>query len=169
MRRWLPRTLAGKFLVLQLAVVALVLIVAAVVSARQSQAQFRSSAADRILGAAESLAANPAVRERIGADTAAADLAPIVESTRIQSGTSLVVIADANRTIIAATDPTLIGTPLAVPDGRAWDGRAWDGDLTLAGIDLIAASTPVFTSPAGGALDPARPAWPWSVRSIRAR
>ena len=155
MRRWLPRTLAGKFLLLQLAVVALVLIVAAVVSARQSQAQFRSSAADRILGAAESLAANPAVRERIGADTAAADLAPIVESTRIQSGTSLVVIADANRTIIAATDPTLIGTPLAVPDGRAWDGRAWDGDLTLAGIDLIAASTPVFTSPAGGALDPA--------------
>uniref|UniRef100_UPI003B3A3F2A sensor histidine kinase n=1 Tax=Nakamurella sp. TaxID=1869182 RepID=UPI003B3A3F2A len=109
----------------------------------------------RILGAAESLAANPAVRERIDAATAAADLAPIVESTRIQSGTSLVVIADGNRTIIAATDPTLIGTPLAVPDGRAWDGRAWDGDLTLAGIDLIAASTPVFTSPAGGALDPA--------------
>ena len=155
MRRWLPRTLAGKFLVLQLAVVALVLIVAAVVSARQSQAQFRSSAADRILGAAESLAANPAVRERIGAATAAADLAPVVESTRIQSGTSLVVIADADRTIIAATDPTLIGTPLAVPDERAWSGRAWDGDLTLAGIDLIAASTPVFTSPSGGALDPA--------------
>jgi len=154
MRRWLPRTLAGKFLVLQLVVVALVLIVAAVVSARQSQAQFRTSAADRILGAAESLAANPAVRERIDAPTAAADLAPIVESTRIQSGTSVVVIANTDRTIIAATDPTLIGSDLAVPDQRAWDGRAWDGDLTLAGNDLIAASTPVFTSPTGGAVDP---------------
>lgn len=52
MRRWLPHTLAGKFLVLQLGVVALVLIVAAAVSARQSQAQFRTNAADRILGAA---------------------------------------------------------------------------------------------------------------------
>jgi sensor histidine kinase regulating citrate/malate metabolism len=154
MRRWLPRTLAGKFLVLQLVVVALVLIVAAVVSARQSQAQFRTSAADRILGAAESLAANPAVRQRIDAPTAAADLAPIVESTRIQSGTSVVVIADVGRTIIAATDPTLVGSELAIPDERAWDGRAWDGDLTLAGNDLIVASTPVFTSPTGGAVDP---------------
>ncbi len=154
MRRWLPRTLAGKFLVLQLVVVALVLIVAAVVSARQSQAQFRTSAADRILGAAEGLAANPAVRERIGAPTAAADLAPIVESARIQSGTSVVVIADPDRTIVAATDPTLIGSELALPDQQAWTGRAWDGDLTLAGNDLIAASTPVFVSPTGNAVDP---------------
>jgi sensor histidine kinase regulating citrate/malate metabolism len=154
MRRWLPRTLAGKFLVLQLVVVALVLVVAAVVSARQSQAQFRTSAADRILGAAENLAANPAVRERIDAPSAASDLAPIVESARIQSGTSVVVIADADRIIIAATDPTLIGSELALPDPRAWDGRAWDGDLALAGNDLIAASTPVFTSPTGGAVDP---------------
>ena len=152
MRRWLPRTLAGKFLVLQLAVVALVLIVAAVVSARQSQAQFRTSAADRILGAAENLAANPAVRERIGAPTAAADLAPIVESARIQSGTTVVVIADPNRTIVAATDPTLIGSQLDLPDQRAWDGRAWDGDLTLAGNDLITASTPIFGGT--GTVDP---------------
>ena len=103
MRRWLPHTLAGKFLVLQLGVVALVLIVAAAVSARQSQAQFRTNAADRILGAAESLAANPTVRDRIGSATAAADLAPVVESTRIQSGTSVVLIADLDRTIVAAT------------------------------------------------------------------
>jgi len=73
MRRWLPRTLAGKFLVLQLAVVALVLIVAAVVSARQSQAQFRTSAADRILGGAENLAANPTVRFKLDAAVAWSD------------------------------------------------------------------------------------------------
>lgn len=147
MRRWLPRTLAGKFLALQLVVVALVLVVAAAVSARQSQAQFRTSAADRILGAAENLAANPAVQARIDVPTAGTDLAPIVESTRIQSGTSVVLIAAADGTIVAATDPTLIGTALTIPDERAWDGRAWDGDLALAGADLIAASTPVFTTP----------------------
>ena len=67
MRRWQPRTLAGTFLVLQLAVVALVLLVAAIVSVRQAQAQFRGYAAERILGAAESLASNPLVRERLPA------------------------------------------------------------------------------------------------------
>ncbi len=153
MRRWLPATLAGKFLVLQLAVVALVLVVAAVVSARQSQAQFRTSAADRILGAAESLAANPTVRERLDAPTAAADLAPVVESIRIQSGTSVVLIANTGRTVVAATDPTLVGSRLSLPDETAWAGRAWDGDLTLAGDDLIVASTPVFV--AAATVDPA--------------
>ncbi len=152
MRRWLPQTLAGKFLILQLVVVALVLVVAAVVSARQSQAQFRTSAADRILGAAESLAANPTVRDRVGAPTAAADLAPVLESVRIQSGTSVALVADPDRTIVAATDPTLVGTELTLPDTAAWDGRAWDGDLTLGGDELIVASTPVFT--AGGTGDP---------------
>jgi sensor histidine kinase regulating citrate/malate metabolism len=153
MRRWLPHTLAGKFLVLQLAVVALVLVVAAGVSARQSQAQFRTSAADRILGAAESLAANPTVRDRIDAPTAASDLAPVVESVRIQSGTSVVLIADLDHTIVAATDPTLVGNRLTLPDESAWDGRAWDGDLSLAGNDLIVAGTPVFA--AAGSADPA--------------
>ncbi|HEY5882254.1 MAG TPA: Spo0B domain-containing protein, partial [Nakamurella sp.] len=150
MRRWLPRTLAGKFLVLQLVVVALVLVVAAAVSARQSQAQFRTSAADRILGAAENLAANPTVRERIDTLTAASDLAPVVESIRIQSGTSVVLIANLGRTIVAATDPTLVGTRLPLPDDRAWDGRAWDGDLALGGDDLIAATTPVLATSSAG-------------------
>jgi two-component system CitB family sensor kinase len=155
MRRWSPRTLAGKFLVLQLVVVALVLVVAAVVSARQSQAQFRTSAADRILGAAENLAGNPTVRDRIDDPTAASDLAPVVESIRIQSGTTLVLIANGDRTVVAATDPTLVGSTLTLPDDWAWSGRAWDGDITLAGDDLIAASTPVFIdATTGGTAEP---------------
>ena len=93
MRRWQPRTLAGTFLVLQLAVVALVLLVAAVVSVRQAQAQFRSYAAERILGAAESLASNPLVRERGLVPTTASDLAPVAESVRVQSGASTVLLA----------------------------------------------------------------------------
>ena len=92
MRRWAPRTLAGTFLVLQLAVVALVLLVAAIVSVRQAQAQFRGYAAERILGAAESLATNPLVRERLPEPTATTDLAPVAESVRIQSGASTVLL-----------------------------------------------------------------------------
>ena len=133
MRRWQPRTLAGTFLVLQLAVVALVLLVAAVVSVRQAQAQFRSYAAERILGAAESLASNPLVRERGLVPATASDLAPVAESVRVQSGASTVLLAGLDRRIVAASDPTLVGTVLALPDEGVWSGRSWGGDATLAG------------------------------------
>jgi hypothetical protein len=123
MRRWQPRTLAGTFLVLQLAVVALVLLVAAIVSVRQAQAQFRGYAAERILGAAESLATNPLVRERVLAPTAATDLAPVAESVRIQSGASSVLVAGLDRRIVAASDPTLVGSVLVLPDDAVWSGR----------------------------------------------
>jgi two-component system, CitB family, sensor kinase len=150
MRRWRPRTLAGTFLVLQLAVVALVLLVAAIVSVRQAQAQFRGYAAERILGAAESLANNPLVRDRIGGSTAAADLAPVTESVRIQSGASTVLLADPDRRIVAASDPTLVDTTLVLPDDAVWSGRSWGGDATLAGQQLIAGAAPVYAAtPAG--------------------
>ena len=150
MRRWQPRTLAGTFLVLQLAVVALVLLVAAVVSVRQAQAQFRSYAAERILGAAESLASNPLVRERGLAPSTAGDLAPVAESVRIQSGASTVLLAGLDRRIVAASDPTLVGTVLALPDEGVWSGRSWGGDATLAGQQLIAAAAPVYAATGAG-------------------
>jgi two-component system, CitB family, sensor kinase len=150
MRRWQPRTLAGTFLVLQLAVVALVLLVAAVVSVRQAQAQFRSYAAERILGAAESLASNPLVRERGLVPTTASDLAPVAESVRVQSGASTVLLAGLDRRIVAASDPTLVGTVLTLPDEGVWSGRSWGGDATLAGQQLIAAAAPVYAATGGG-------------------
>ena len=150
MRRWQPRTLAGTFLVLQLAVVALVLLVAAVVSVRQAQAQFRSYAAERILGAAESLASNPLVRERGLVPTTASDLAPVAESVRVQSGASTVLLAGLDRRIVAASDPTLVGTVLTLPDEGVWSGRSWGGDATLAGQQLIAAAAPVYAATSAG-------------------
>ena len=70
-------------------------------------------------------------------------LAPLLEGARSQSGATLVLAADPDHTVIAATDPTLIGTDLTLPDGSAWEGRSWDGDLTLGGQRLIAATVPV--------------------------
>ncbi|WP_214365334.1 ATP-binding protein [Pseudonocardia sp. H11422] len=150
MRRWQPRTLAGKFLVLQLAVVGLVLSVAAVVSVRQAQTQFRTYAAERILGAAESLASNPLVRERIQAPTAATDLAPVAESVRIQSGSTTVLLVGLDHRIVASSDPTLQATDLALPDDSVWSGRAWGGDTMIGGQALIAASAPVYASARSG-------------------
>jgi two-component system CitB family sensor kinase len=150
MRRWQPRTLAGKFLVLQLAVVALVLLVAAVVSVRQAQAQFRGYAAERILGAAENLASNPLVRDRVQGTTAASDLAPVAESVRTQSGATTVLLAGLDRRIVAASDPTLVGTELVLPDDTVWSGRSWGGDATLDGQQLIAAVAPVYGATGSG-------------------
>jgi two-component system, CitB family, sensor kinase len=143
-RRLLPRTLAGKFLVFQLCVVGLVLLVAGLVSVRESTSQFASSSGDRVLGAAENVAGNPLVKEG-GSLNPATELAPVAEAARIQSGATVVLLADVDRQIITSTDPTLVGAPLTLPAESAWAGRSWDGDLTLGGQRLIAASVPVFS------------------------
>ncbi len=144
MRPWRPRSLAGRFMVLQLAVVALVLGVAAVVSVRQSQAQFRSYAVGRILGAAENLASNPLVRDRLLTATAPGDLAPVVESVRVQSGTTTVLLAGLDQRVRAATDPILVGAELILPDPAVWAGRSWGGDAPLFGETQITAAAPVY-------------------------
>ncbi|MET0863229.1 MAG: sensor histidine kinase [Nakamurella sp.] len=143
-RRLVPRTLAGKFLVFQLGVVALVLLVAGLVSVRESTSQFASSSGDRVLGAAENVAGNPLVKTGTELNPATT-LAPVAEAARIQSGATVVLVADGTRGIIASTDPTLLGTELSLPEESAWSGRSWDGDLTLAGQRLIAASVPVYS------------------------
>jgi len=147
-RRLVPRTLAGKFLVFQLGVVGLVLLVAGLVSVRESTSQFASSSGDRVLGAAENVAGNPLVKT--GGDlNPATTLAPVAEAARIQSGATVVLVADVDRQIITSTDPTLVGAALVLPEESAWTGRSWDGDLTLGGQRLIAASVPVFSEQGG--------------------
>lgn len=142
--RLVPRTLAGKFLVLQLMVVGLVLLVAGVVSVRQATSQFATSSGDRILGAAENLAGTPLLRSRPELLSPAVVLAPLLESARSQSGATLVLAADPDHRIVSATDPTLVDTDLTLPDGTAWNGRSWAGDLTVGDERLIAATVPVL-------------------------
>ena len=145
-RRLLPRTLAGKFLLFQLGVVGLVLLVAGLVSVRQSTSQFAASSGDRVLGAAENVAGNPLVKQGGAVLSPATTLAPVAEAARTQSGATVVLVADTAQRIITSTDPTLIGATLALPDSSAWTGRSWDGDLTLSGERLIAASVPVYSN-----------------------
>lgn len=143
-RRLVPRTLAAKFLVFQLGVVGLVLLVAGLVSVRESTSQFASSSGDRVLGAAENVAGNPLVKSGDVVNPATV-LAPVAEAARIQSGATVVLLADVDRRIITSTDPTLVGATLQLPEDSAWSGRSWDGDLTLSGQRLIAASVPIYT------------------------
>ena len=100
MSRWhrlTPRTLAGKFLLFQLGVVGLVLLVAGLVSVRQATSQFASSSGDRVLGAAENVAGSPLVKRSGVVPNPATDLAPVAEATRIQSGATVVLLADVDR------------------------------------------------------------------------
>ncbi len=96
------------------------------------------------------------------APTAATDLAPVAESVRIQSGASTVLLAGLDRRIVAASDPTLVGTELVLPDDTVWSGRSWGGDATLAGQQLIAAVAPVYAADRHPA--PSCSGWRWSAR-----
>ena len=144
-RRLTPHTLAGKFLVFQLGVVGIVLLVAGLVSVRQSTSQFAASSGERVLGAAENVAGSPLVK-RGDSVNPATELAPVAEGARIQSGATVVLLTDVDRRIITSTDPTLLGTVLVLPDENAWTGRSWDGDLTLGGQRLIAATVPTYST-----------------------
>jgi sensor histidine kinase regulating citrate/malate metabolism len=144
-RRLTPHTLAGKFLVFQLGVVGIVLLVAGLVSVRQSTSQFAAGSGERVLGAAENVAGNPLVKRGDSVNPATA-LAPVAEAARTQSGATVVLLTDVDRRIITSTDPTLLGTALVLPDESAWAGRSWDGDLTLAGQRLIAATVPTYST-----------------------
>jgi len=121
-----------------------VLLVAGLVSVRQATSQFASSSGERVLGAAENIAGNPLVKKSGVVPSPATDLAPAAEAARIQSGATVVLLADVDRQIITSTDPTRIGATLVLPDDSAWTGRSWDGDLTLDGQRLIAASVPIY-------------------------
>ena len=80
-RRLTPHTLAGKFLVFQLGVVGIVLLVAGLVSVRQSTSQFAAGSGERVLGAAENVAGNPLVKrgDSVNPATALAPVAGAVE------------------------------------------------------------------------------------------
>ena len=143
--RLTPRTLAGKFLLFQLGVVGLVLLVAGLVSVRQSTSQFASSSGDRVLGAAENIAGNPLVKDSGVVPNPATDLAPDGRGGPHPVGGDRRPAGRLDRQIITSTDPTPIGATLALPDDSAWTGRSWDGDLTLGGQRLIAASVPIYS------------------------
>ena len=126
-----PRTLAGKFLVFQLGVVGSGaaggrpgLRAAVDVPIRLQQRRSRSRGRRECGG-------QPAGRRPPATSTPRPPWRRSLEAARIQSGATVVLVADVDRQIITSTDPTLIGSTLTLPDESAWTGRSWDGDLTL--------------------------------------
>ncbi|HEY0891010.1 MAG TPA: ATP-binding protein [Nocardioides sp.] len=142
-------SLAGQFLVLQLAVLLVVLVVTSVVSLRQSDADFRDSREDRLRAAAESLAGIPAVRDGLLERSGMAALSFYLQTRRADVGASDAYLTDLDGRVLVATDPTRVGETL--PLGGPAE-RAWSGDIDDVGGRAIAAQVPVY---AGGDAAPA--------------
>jgi sensor histidine kinase regulating citrate/malate metabolism len=139
-------SLAGQYLVLQLLIVLAVLVAVVAISLAQSAAAFERVEGRRALSAAEALGNNPAVRELLPAaePRVGAALPAVAESVRTVSGASQVALAKLDRTVVASSDPGLLGQQLELGESRVMDGRSWTGVVAERGAALLSAHVPVL-------------------------
>ncbi|WP_078492048.1 sensor histidine kinase [Streptomyces yerevanensis] len=138
-------TLAGELLVLQLAIVVLVLVAVAAVSLAQSKATFDRVEGRRVALLAEEMAGNPLLRTQLVRPAPAETLAPLLQTRLTQSNVSSVTVADEHGEIVAATNPTLVGTLLPVDGTSVSQARGWSGELSVDGVRELVAQAPVLS------------------------
>jgi two-component system CitB family sensor kinase len=142
-------TLAGELLVLQLAIVVMVLFAVAAVSLAQSKATFDRVEGRRVTALAEEMAGNPLLRTQLVRPAPGETLAPMLQTKRTQSNVTSVTVADARGEIVAATNPTLVGTRLPVDGSSVAQARGWSGELPVDGGRELVAQVPVLGADAG--------------------
>ncbi|WP_427885621.1 ATP-binding protein [Kribbella sp. GL6] len=138
-------TLAGQLLVLQLAIVVIVLVAVAAVSLAQSAATFNRVEGRRVTLLAEQLSGSPALRFNIRNPAPAEMLAPTLQTSLAQSGVTSITVANAHGKVIAATNPTLIGTDLTYGDPAGDKRRGWSGELRVDSSRELVAQVPVLS------------------------
>ncbi|MFE5815310.1 ATP-binding protein [Streptomyces sp. NPDC056479] len=138
------QTLAGELLVWQLAIVVIVLAAVAAVSLAQSQATFDRVEGRRVTALAEEMAGNPLVRTQLVRPAPAEMLAPLLQSTLTRSGVTSAMVADTDGEIVAATDPTLVGTRMPVEGPQVAEAVGWSGELPVDGVTQLVAQAPVL-------------------------
>ncbi|WP_066287407.1 sensor histidine kinase [Arthrobacter sp. B6] len=139
-------SLAGQYLVLQLLIVLAVLVAVVAISLAQSAAAFERTEGRRALSAAEALGNNPTVRELLpnAEPRAGAALPAVAETVRTVSGSSHVALAKLDGTIVAASDPQLLGTPMELGPSRVMEGRSWTGVVGGSATAALSAHVPVL-------------------------
>lgn len=143
-------TLAGELLVLQLVGVVVVLVAVAAVSLSQSKATFDRVEGRRVTALAEELAGNPLMRSQLVRPAPAETLAPLLQTKVTHENVTSVTVADARGRIVAATNPTLVGTRLPVDGPSVAQARGWSGELPVDGVRELVAQVPVLgTKPVG--------------------
>jgi sensor histidine kinase regulating citrate/malate metabolism len=139
-------SLAGQYLVLQLLIVLAVLVAVVAISLAQSAATFERVEGRRALSAAEALGNNPAVRALLpdAQPRVGSALPAVAEAVRTLSGSSQVALAKLDRTVVASSDPGLLGAELDIGSSRVMEGRAWTGVVAESSAAVLSAHVPVL-------------------------
>ncbi len=152
------RSLAGQFLVLQLAVVVAVLAIVAVISLRQANVAFSQQSGTQMRGVAAYVANLSEVRDQLGsvetsaetADTIASRLAPSVERALSLSPADEIDIVSTDGTVLVSSDPLRIGEPAELGESTVLQRDDWTGELDGGSGRVVAAHAPVlYADPAG--------------------
>jgi sensor histidine kinase regulating citrate/malate metabolism len=139
-------SLAGQLLALQVVIICVVLVGVAAVTVAQSTKRAQDTEGRRALAVAETLANARVFREAVD-EGGTAYIRVAAESTRSVSGSVSVLVARADRTVIASADPAQVGRRFPIGDSTVLDGRAWTGELRHEGKPAAVAMAPVLTGP----------------------
>jgi two-component system CitB family sensor kinase len=140
-------SLAGQLLALQVVIVCVVLVGVAAVTVAQTTQRAEEVEGRRALQVAETLANSGATRDALAVGLL--DYVRIAaETSRSTSGSEDVVVAGADRTVLASADPGRLSEPFDLGASRVLEGRAWVGDVDVADGRAAVAMAPVY-SPRG--------------------
>lgn len=107
--RLFPRSLAGQAFALQLLVVGLIAIGAGTLALLDARRDGDAAARDEVVAIATSIADSPMTAQAIESGTAPADLQPVTERIRTDTGIAFITVMAPDRTRFTHTDPALIG------------------------------------------------------------
>jgi two-component system, CitB family, sensor kinase len=136
-------SLAGQLLALQVVIICVVLIGVGAVTVAQSTKRAQEVEGRRALVVAETLANAQATREAM-ADDEVRYLRVAAEVARSNSGSASVVVARADRTVLATADPEELDTRFDIDDSTVLSGRSWTGDQAFDGRPAASAMAPVY-------------------------
>ncbi|WP_369133124.1 ATP-binding protein [Modestobacter sp. I12A-02662] len=136
-------SLAGQLLALQVVIICVVLVGVTAVTVAQSTRRAQEVEGRRALVVAETLANAQATREAMAAG-AVRYLRVAAEVARSNSDSASVVVAGADRTVLATADPEELGARFDVGDSTVLTGRSWTGERPLDGDPAAGAMAPVY-------------------------
>jgi two-component system, CitB family, sensor kinase len=143
-------SLAGQLLALQVVIVCVVLVGVAAVTVAQTTLRAEEVEGRRALTVAETLANAQATRDALAAGLV--DYVRVAaENSRSNSGSEDVVVARADRTVVASAAPDRLDEPFDLGASRVLEGRAWVADVDVPDGRAAVAMAPVY-SPRGDAV-----------------
>ena len=109
MRRWWPRSLAGQAIALQVAVIAVVVLVGSVLALLDARSDGDTAARQQVVSIAMALADSPSTAAAIESGRATAILQPVTEAVRTNTDIAFITIMSPDGIRFTHTDPSQIG------------------------------------------------------------